>query len=247
MPQSIPDENDKIIFCSGIDACNHASSIFTTIYLRFYWIYLFRKSSSISTWIYVSLNYVMFGTSKTYSLLPWVVTNHYDDVIMGAIAFQITSLTIVSSTAYSDADQRKHQSSASLAFVQRIHREAGEFPALWQMASDAEISPFNDVIIKITRRTPRVPTSPCLIWGRWNRNSLAIRQTVYFECFRMFLVRTWPASFMKIRACVFQWCCEQTYTRILFLYKPLFTKRCPSHIWVYWVKSILADSINLFF
>ena len=42
---------------------------------------------------------------------------HYDDVRMGAIASQITSLTIVYSTVYSDADQRKHQSSASLAFV----------------------------------------------------------------------------------------------------------------------------------
>ena len=41
---------------------------------------------------------------------------HYGDVIMGAIASQITSLTIVYSTVYSDADQRKHQSSASLAF-----------------------------------------------------------------------------------------------------------------------------------
>ena len=47
---------------------------------------------------------------------------HYDD-IMDAIASQITSLTIVYSTVYSDADQRKHQSSASLAFVRGIHRE----------------------------------------------------------------------------------------------------------------------------
>ena len=50
---------------------------------------------------------------------------------MGAIASQITSLTIVYSTV-SDADQRKHQSSASLAFVP----ETDEFPA--QMASYAE-------------------------------------------------------------------------------------------------------------
>ena len=41
---------------------------------------------------------------------------------MGAIASQITSLTIVYSTVHSDADQRKHQSSASLAFVRGIHR-----------------------------------------------------------------------------------------------------------------------------
>ena len=47
---------------------------------------------------------------------------HYNDVIMGAIASQITSLTIVYSIVYSVADQRKHQSSASLAFVREIHR-----------------------------------------------------------------------------------------------------------------------------
>ena len=42
---------------------------------------------------------------------------HYNGVIKGAIASQITSLAIVYSTVYSGADQRKHQSSASLAFV----------------------------------------------------------------------------------------------------------------------------------
>ena len=41
---------------------------------------------------------------------------HCSDVIMGTMASQITSLTIVYSTVYSGADQRKHQqSSASLA------------------------------------------------------------------------------------------------------------------------------------
>ena len=48
---------------------------------------------------------------------------HYVDVIMGAIASQIASLTIVYSTVYSGADQRKHQSSALLAFVRGIHRD----------------------------------------------------------------------------------------------------------------------------
>ena len=41
---------------------------------------------------------------------------------MDTMASQITSLTIVYSTVYSDADQIKHQCSASLAFVQEIHR-----------------------------------------------------------------------------------------------------------------------------
>ena len=50
------------------------------------------------------------------------LTYHYSDVIMGAMASQITSLTIVYSTVCPGADQRKHQSSASLAFVRGIHR-----------------------------------------------------------------------------------------------------------------------------
>ena len=48
---------------------------------------------------------------------------HYNDVIMTTMASQITSLTVVYSTVYSDADQRKHQSSASLAFVWGIYRD----------------------------------------------------------------------------------------------------------------------------
>ena len=47
---------------------------------------------------------------------------HYNDVILSAMASQITSLTIVYSTVYWGADQRKHQISASLAFARGIHR-----------------------------------------------------------------------------------------------------------------------------
>ena len=49
--------------------------------------------------------------------------NHYIDVIMTTMASQITSLTVVYSIVYSGADQRKHQSSPSLAFVRGIHRD----------------------------------------------------------------------------------------------------------------------------
>ena len=47
---------------------------------------------------------------------------HYSDVILGAMASQITTLTIVYSTIYTGADQRKHQSFTPLAFVRGIHR-----------------------------------------------------------------------------------------------------------------------------
>ena len=46
---------------------------------------------------------------------------HYSDVTNSVMASQITSLTIVYSTVYSGADQRKQQSSASLASVRGIH------------------------------------------------------------------------------------------------------------------------------
>ena len=64
----------------------------------------------------------------TKGCLLWFLRRHYNDVIMTTMASQITSLTVVYSTVYSNADQRKHQSSASLTFVWGIHR-TGEFPA----------------------------------------------------------------------------------------------------------------------
>ena len=60
-------------------------------------------------------------TLNTY--LRWAWPYHYNDVIMSSLAPQITSLTIVYSTVYSRADQRKHQSCAPLAFVWGIHRD----------------------------------------------------------------------------------------------------------------------------
>ena len=70
---------------------------------------------------------------------------HYGDVLMGAIASQITSLAIVYSTVYSDADQRKFQSSASLAFVWGIHRGPVNSPHKWPVTR--KMFPFDDVIM----------------------------------------------------------------------------------------------------
>ena len=76
--------------------------------------------------------------------LPWGQT-HYGDVVMGTVASQITSLTIVYSTVYSGADQRKHQSSASLAFVRGIHRGPVNFPHKWPVTR--KMFPFDDIIM----------------------------------------------------------------------------------------------------
>ena len=61
---------------------------------------------------------------------------HYNDVIMGTAASRIPSLTIVFAIVYSGTYQRKHQSFASLAFVQGNSPVTGEFPV--QRASNAE-------------------------------------------------------------------------------------------------------------
>ena len=55
-------------------------------------------------------------------------SHHNSDVIMSTMASQIISLTIVYSTVYSGTDERKHQSSASLAFVRGIHRSPVNSP-----------------------------------------------------------------------------------------------------------------------
>ena len=80
---------------------------------------------------------------------------HYSGVIMGATASQITSLTIVYWTVYSGADQRKHQGSASLAFVRGIHQWPVNSPHKWPVKR--EIFPFDDVIMMylVTGHSPQ--------------------------------------------------------------------------------------------
>ena len=91
-------------------------------------------------------NRLCFYTLSAMSLLPMVErTYHYNDVIMSEMASQITSLTIVYSTVYSDADQRKHQTSASLAFVWGIHRWPVNSPHKWPVTR--KMFPFDDVIM----------------------------------------------------------------------------------------------------
>ena len=85
--------------------------------------------------------------------------NHYNDVIMSAMASQITGVLIVYSIVCSDVDQRKHQNFASNAFVRGIHRWPVNSPH--KGASNAEMFPLNDVIMirvngsnEITRNMP---------------------------------------------------------------------------------------------
>ena len=70
---------------------------------------------------------------------------HCNDVVMSVMASQITSVSIVYLTVCSGADQRKHQSSASLAFVGGIHRWPMNSPH--KLPEIRKMFPFHDVIM----------------------------------------------------------------------------------------------------
>ena len=124
---------------------------------------------------------------------------HYGDVIMGAIAPQITSLTIVYSTVYSDADQRKHQSTASLAFVRGIHRGPVNSPHKWPVTR--KMFPFDDVImdrrdfaslgftllgVSQVRAYSVIHQRIISLWyhGRCTKARFAIRDNSWLRCWR---------------------------------------------------------------
>ena len=75
----------------------------------------------------------------------WITIKHYNDVIMSTMASQVTSLTIVYSSVYSGANQRKHQSSVSLAFGKGIHQWPVNFPHKGPVTR--KMFPFDDVIM----------------------------------------------------------------------------------------------------
>ena len=77
---------------------------------------------------------------------------------MGVMASQITSLTTVYSTVYLGAYQRKHQSSASLAFVLGIHRSPVNSPHKWPVTR--KMFPFDDVIMTFISMDGGFPMIP---------------------------------------------------------------------------------------
>ena len=90
----------------------------------------------------------------TWIIAPAMAT-HYNDVIMCAMASQITILmTAYSTVFFSSADQRKHLNSVSLVFVRGIHRWPVNSPHKWPVTR--QMFPFDDVIMQTPRITIRV-------------------------------------------------------------------------------------------
>ena len=90
------------------------------------------QCNAVSEWLGANLESALVLYHRLQSSQPIIFAmaqsnavdrSHYIDVMMTTMASQITSLTVVYSIVYSDADQRKHQSSASLASVWGIHRD----------------------------------------------------------------------------------------------------------------------------
>ena len=102
------------------------------------WRWFFHASRHVIGWLHTCTCIVTSQSGRQPS------KHHYSDVIMSTMASQMTGVLIVCSTVCSGTDQRKHQSSASLAFVRGIHR--------WPMNSPHKGSvtqkglPFDDVI-----------------------------------------------------------------------------------------------------
>ena len=104
------------------------------------------------------INRCLITTKRNNAQINRSKTYHHNDVILSTIASQITSLAIVYSTVYSGADQRKHQSSASLAFVRGIHRGPVNSPHKGPVTR--KMFPFDDVIMYLYSTL-----CPCVCWG----------------------------------------------------------------------------------
>ena len=104
---------------------------------------------------------------------------HYNDVIMSAMASPITSLTIVYSAVYSGAnqhDQRKHQSSESLAFERGIHRSPVNSPHKWPVTR--KMYHFDDVIMLFVSRNATEMETSFRHFRDW------LHRTFHFDNFR---------------------------------------------------------------
>ena len=124
----------------------------------------------------------------------WIrlVSLHYSEFIMGAIASQITSLTIVYSTINSGTDQRKLQSSSCLAFVRGVHRWPVNSPHKW--IATPKMFPFDDVTM--LRSSPNY---------RW----LGFCRILFFGYSVANFVYTFPMppfwfSWLQVTFCIFQ-------------------------------------------
>ena len=177
-------------------------------------------TESAIVWVAIIIMHMLliFFKWQLLSSKRWV---HYSDTIMSAMAFQITSLTIVYSIVYSGADQRKHQSSASMAFVRGIHRSPLNSPHKWPVTR--EMFPFDGVIVLIVRRAGLL----------WSQRDFEWRWSVpLFKCLTV----------LEFSFILFDLCLLITFFNFIMNYVPIVT------FWIFtyhkiWILSIMFCSI----
>ena len=92
------------------------------------------------------------GSTMTFFMVSYQIIRHHSDIIMSAMASQITSLTIVCSIVCSGPAQRKHQSSASPTFVRGIHRWPLDSPHKGLITR--KMFPFDDFVMALSLLWP---------------------------------------------------------------------------------------------
>ena len=106
--------------------------------------------------------HIHLDTLSRHELIDWDRFQHYNDVIISTMAYLITGVSIVYSTVCSGVDQRKHQSSASLAFVRGIHQSLVNSPHKGLVTRKMFL--FDDVIMNLDRQ---------------------VFQSIFVECFHL--------------------------------------------------------------
>ena len=114
---------------------------------------------------------------------------------MTMLASQITNLMVVYSIVYSGVNQRKHQSSASLAFVREIHRGPVNFPHKWLVTR--KMFPFDDVIMWYTKCTSRHSN-----WPNYVQEALGSRQPITISIKTTHHMKYWGHKIGDFKYCI---------------------------------------------
>ena len=136
----------------------HSKRIYLLKSVLIWWTFNETKPCNFIRWLFRGCAWQIWqavsnisDTKSLHCLTHWPLGDvagsnfHYGDVIMDAIASQNHQSHDCNSTVYSDADQRKYQSSASLTFVRGIHRAPANSPHIWPITR--KMFPFDDIIM----------------------------------------------------------------------------------------------------
>ena len=109
-----------------------------------------------------------YFTKVSWAYDPYLAKKNHSYVIMSAMVSQIIDVLMVCSIVCSGADQRKNPSSASLAFVTRIHRWPVNSPH--KGTASRKMLPFDEVIMPDRRQVIIWTNAGILLIGPWGTN-----------------------------------------------------------------------------